>query len=44
MLPIEFHSWLNEELPICDRAADTVTDLVNVERGGNILQDAILPS
>jgi len=26
-----------------DTATDTVTDLVNIKRGGNILQDAVLP-
>jgi len=30
--------------PIFDTATDTVGDLVNIKRVGNILQDTMLPS
>ena len=39
---LSLQSWWRTT-PISDTATYTVTDLVNVEREGNILQDALLP-
>jgi len=35
--------WFIKTTPIFDAETDTVTDLVNIKREGNILQDAMLP-